>query len=205
MYVCICIFSYSSLPKRGLEFFWNIHIQSVLYKLQNYLIFIWANFSNLIAARSFLLVTECYACFSIFNKSNICQHRKLPCCEVNTVIVKDYCTVETELFKYHVIFIWGTRITKNSVEMPNKRWLPLLSLIYLEKDPVGSGFHCYSLVYIWALVCTWLCLKEQTISYPVYDKVFTHILSLGCYRVSVPNTAKFSLLRVLLAPNQHLG
>lgn len=143
-------------------------------------------------------------CVSIL-KSNICQHTKLPCCEVNTVIVEVYCTVETQLFKYHAIFIWGIRITKISVAMPNKRRIHLLSLIYLEKDLVGSGFHCSSLVYIWALVCTWLCLKEQTISHPVYDRVFTHILSLGCYSVSVPDTAKFSLPRLLLAPNQHLG
>lgn len=201
--MCVCS---QSCPEKERECIWNIHVscKCVLCKLWNGLIFLWASFSKLIAAHSFLLVAECCACFSIF-KSNICQHTKLPCCEVNTVIVWDYCTVESELFKYHVIFIWGTRITKISVEMPNKRCLPLLSLIYLEKDLVGSGFHCYSLVYIWALVCTWLCLKEQTISHPVYDRAFTHILSLGCYSVSVPDTAKFSLLRVPLAPNQHLG
>lgn len=132
---------------RNLSETYMYHVSGVLCKLWNGLIFLWANFSDLIAEHSFLLAAECYACFSIF-KSNICQHTKLPCCEVNTVIVWDYCTVESELFKYHVIFIWGTRITKISVEMPNKRCLPLLSLIYLEKDPVGSGFHCYSLVYI---------------------------------------------------------
>lgn len=101
---------------------------------------------------------------------------KLPCGEVNTIIVKDYCTVKTEPLKYHVIFIWGSWITKNSVEMANKRWLAFLALIYLEKDQVESGFHCFCLVYIWALVCTWLCLKEQTISQPVYTHSLTGLL-----------------------------